>query len=140
MAHENWLVIGRGFAGWHAAKHNVSSSGGDLLPTTFWTGKVCPGYLAEAAEGALVYDAAHLEADDEQARAFTHHVYNGPMVAPELPPGTVRPLWQATRPYVKGEDCGSLGSVSVDIYADLLRAIPGMKVGFVRKGEVIWES
>ena len=57
MANKEWHVIGRGFNGWHAKGVNVSSSGGDIVPRTFWTGERMTPYTEEAVEGALVYDA-----------------------------------------------------------------------------------
>lgn len=41
-----WHVIGRGWNGWHAEGVNVSGTGGDLC-----------GYVAQAFDGATVYDA-----------------------------------------------------------------------------------
>lgn len=149
---KRWAVIGRGFNGWHATGVDVSSSGGDLNPYTYWTGAAVPGYLAEAIEGALVYDAS--EADSV---AFTRHVMNGPMVNPALAPNEVDRFTKADRdralqmaPALGGgfktlavlaqsEKFTGLDRVGVGVYEGLLRKIPGVKIGKVVKGKVEWE-
>lgn len=68
-----WQVIGRGFNGWHATGDGISSSGGELMPYDYWTGAKVAGYLAEAKEGALVYDAR-----DAEPEAFITLVMRGP--------------------------------------------------------------
>jgi len=151
-----WHVVGRGFAGsWHAEEINVSSSGGSLTPYTYWTGEKCTGYLAEAIEGALVYDAEHLERDEVASKAFIHLVISGPIVKPSLPPDEVDSfsasdkkcalemspaLGGAFKTYALLAQCegfGGLDCVGVGVYEGLLRRIPGIKIGHVHNGEII---
>lgn len=146
-----WHVIGRGFNGWHATGIDVSGSGGNLEPYTY-SGKPVPGYLAEAVEGALVYDA------EAAGDAFVRHVMNGPMVSPKLPADGVERFSQKDRetalmmaPALGGgyqtlavmaqsESYSGLDRVGVGVFAGLLRQIPGVKVGKVVKGAVVWEG
>lgn len=153
-----WHVIGRGFAGWHATGKNVSSSGGDAYDRAYTRadGSVDErkGYLSEAYAGCLVYDAS--EAD---AAAYTRHVISGPMVDPSLKPYEVerftsrdRENARAMLPALGGgfralatlavtdAAFGGLDKVGVKVFAALLRSIPGVKVGWVRKGTVVWEK
>jgi hypothetical protein len=139
---ENWLKIGRGFAGWHANKDCCSSSGGSL-----------EGYIEEAAEGCLVYDA-----EGTDFNTFAKLVISGPMVKFTLPAGQVERFSDEDRAAARrmlpglsgGFDtvatlaqsityCG-LDYVALDVYEALLRAVPGMKVGHVVKGKIVWES
>jgi hypothetical protein len=135
-------VIGRGKAGWHAAAHNVSSSGGTL-----------DGYLAQAAEGALVYDADGADYD-----AFSDLVISGPMVDPGLAPGTVRRFtdgetaqamcgpgglegaFKSLAMAAQSPTYSGLDSVACDVYATLLATVPGVKIGYVRAGAVVWRE
>ncbi len=88
-----YTVIGRGKAGWHAARPGCSSSGG-TLDTISGTRSVYPsgvygepvqepwsrpGYLADAAEGCHVYDASQADYS-----AFASFVCSGPMLSCEL--------------------------------------------------------
>lgn len=150
MAPNEWYVIGRGLAGWHALGLKVSSSGGDLDDRPWWAGGIQAGYLSGAVEGCLVYDAA--EADRE---AFTHLVLSGPMCDPELAPGTVNRFTDQTTaarmaPWLGGAfqqiaaaaqdpEYGGLDYVAVDVYRTLLAKVPGIKLGTVRAGVVVWE-
>lgn len=63
-----FAIIGRGFAGWHAAgvqgENSVSVSGAELRDTPWPHGGVKRGLLNDAPAGTPVYDAAHLEAMD----------------------------------------------------------------------------
>jgi hypothetical protein len=138
-----WSVIGRGKAGWHAKaadEYSTSSSGGDLK-----------GYLADAADGALVYDA-----DEAEYGAYVDLVFAGPMCDPNLGEYECRRFGAQDRetlarmsPGLGGgflavaalEKVGlcSLDYVGVGAYRDLLRAVPGVKVGSVKAGEVCWE-
>jgi len=147
-----WYVIGRGLAGWHASGINVSSTGGDLEPRAWWAGGMTTGYLAEAVDGCLIYDAS--EAD---ARAFTAFILSGPMVDPKLQPGEIArftdqaaaarmaPLMSggfktlATRA-ATDRDFHGLDSVSVSVYRGLLAAVPGMKLGTVQGGVIVWDE
>ena len=158
MAGKNeWHVVGRGFAGWHAAGVNVSSSGGNLDPYTYWTGEKCKGYRQEAVEGALVYDAEHLESDRKSASAFIKLILSGPMVSPDLPPDGVDRFSNADRksalrmlPGLSGgydtlailaqdETFTGLDKVGVKVFEGLLRQVPGIKIGHIQNGEVTWE-
>lgn len=148
-----WDVIGRGFNGWHAAGDGVSSSGGSLDGHTYWTGAKVAGYLAEAKDGALVYDAENAEPS-----AFIALVVNGPMVQPTLPPEAVSAFDQKGReslahmaPGLGGgyktlalaaqdDKFTGLDSVGVAVYERLLRKVPGVKIGKVSNGAVIWEA
>lgn len=126
-----WKIIGRGFMGWHAANEECRSSGGYLFPYEFY-GKPCKGYLAEAAEGCFIYDASHLEptrAGDE----FELWILSGPMAEPKLPQGTV------SKAYDNGNDFCPFDLVAVDVWAaELVKRVPGVKHGTVRKGEIVW--
>ena len=154
---KEWLIIGRGFAGWHAKSVDCSSSGGDLLPYTFWTGEKCAGYLAGALEGCLVYDAADMERTPEGRAAFTQFVCSGPMVDLSLAPDGVSRFGKEDReaaarmlPGLSGgyatlaaiaiadETYSGLDSVGIGVYESLLRKLPGMRVGHVREGVIVW--
>lgn len=139
---KRWLEIGRGHAGWHAAYHHCSSNGGTL-----------EGYLEEACEGCLVHDAQNADTDK-----FVKHVISGPMIGFNLEPGTVDRFTLDDRkaalrmlPGLSGgfdtlaviaqsPTYGGLDRVAIDIYENLLREIPGMKIGHVHDGKVIWEN
>jgi hypothetical protein len=137
-----WQIIGRGWNGWHAAAKNVTSSGGTL-----------EDYLAKAAEGALVYDGSEADRD-----AFAALVISGPMVAPELAPGTVRRFgdretaarmagpggltgaFKTLALAAQDPSYGGLDYVAPDVYVTLLRRVPGMRLGTAQAGAVVWES
>lgn len=139
---ENWLKIGRGFAGWHANKDCCSSSGGTLEV-----------YLEEAAEGCLVYDA-----EGTDFSVFAELVISGPLVKYTLPPGAVERFSDedraAARRMLPGLSGGfdtiatlaqsltytGLDYVALDVYEALLRGIPNIKIGHVRNGQVIWDN
>jgi len=153
MTTTKWAVIGRGFNGWHAKGDGVSSSGGTLDGHTYWTGAKVAGYAAEAVEGALVYDAENAEPN-----AFVSLVMNGPMVNPAIPPDAVHAFDQRGReslarmaPALGGgyktlaiaaqdDKFTGLDSVGVAVYERLLRKVPGVKIGKVSNGAVIWEA
>lgn len=135
-----YKVIGRGKVGWHAQSESCSSSGG-----TF------DGYVSKAEEGALVYDA-----EDADYGAFVKMTIAGPMLKLSLAAGQVQKFGELEReamvrmaPGLGGSAltiaamavCGltSLDFVALDIYEGLLRNVPGMKVGHVRDGRVVWE-
>jgi hypothetical protein len=151
MRETRWHVIGRGFAGWHAAGVNVTSSGGDLDPRPWHAGGMTRGYLQDAIDGALVYDAAGADPD-----AFIDFVYSGPMVNPALDPAEVDTFSDrytagrmaphldgafstiatlATAPTYRGLD-----SVGVAVYRSLLEQVPGVKIGTVRNGAIVWDN
>jgi hypothetical protein len=84
-----------------------------------------PSYVDEAIEGCLVYDALHLEDDDVASRAFIKLVVSGPMVdlgrtEDELPLTAMS--WCTAKTFEKN-----------------LRQIPGIKIGFVKQGVIVWE-
>ena len=146
-----WYVIGRGKAGWHATGKNVSSSGGQLNPYTYCSGASCPGYLAGAVEGCLVYDA-----QDADTAAFVRHVLSGPMVDPTLGDYEDDKFTDADRkaldrmmPGLEGgfktiaalaqsPTYGGMDKVGVGIYEALLAKIPGIKIGRVKNGVIEW--
>ena len=148
-------LIGRGFAGWHATGvengNEVRSSGGNIDPYKYWAGQDCLGYRQEAIEGALVYDAAHLESDPVASKAFTHLVFAGPMFSPSLRPNEIVHFSIGAKRVdivyddrditfgFEGAMVGSLDSVGVDIFKKLLKQVPGIKLGKIVKQEVIWE-
>jgi hypothetical protein len=143
---KKYYVVGRGLAGWHAKGINVSSSGGDLDNGVYWTGEPTIGYRHEAVDGALIYDA--IDADPD---AFTRFIISGPMVDPKLPAGGVdRGTLAAMVPGLEAflglgvaaldPAYSGLDNVAVDVYRELLRAIPGIKLGTITGGVVVWES
>ena len=136
MAGKNeWFVIGRGFAGWHAKGVNVRSSGGDIVPRTYWTGARMASYLEDAVDGALVYDAEALEGTDAES-AFTRQVVSGPMCDPSLPPDGVLRYCEPT----DGKEFTSFDMVGVAVFERVLRQIKGIKIGHVRDGAIEWEA
>lgn len=154
-ARKRWKVIGRGFNGWHATGCGVSSSGGDLEPRDWWAGGKTKGYLEEAYAGCLVYDASKADAD-----SFIRLVMNGPIVNPLLKPSAVRrfseldnlntmlpglgggfkSIAQANIAGANFEGYSSLDYVGVGVFERLLRKVPGVRIGKVRKGKVVWED
>jgi hypothetical protein len=152
-----YRLIGRGFGGWHASGvshgNKVSSRGGALLPEAWWAGGHTKGYLQEAAEGCLVYDAS--EADEA---VFAALVIGGPMCDPTLEPFEVdgfsdkdRATAQAMMPGLEGgyktlalvaqsRTYSGLDCVGVGIYEGLLRKVPGIKIGHVKQGAIEWDE
>jgi hypothetical protein len=152
-----YRLIGRGLGGWHASGvshgNKVSSSGGSLLPESWWAGGMTTGYLQQAAEGCLVYDAS--TADEV---AFVSVVLKGPMCDPTLKPFEVdcfsdkdRAAAEAMMPGLGGgykalamlaqsQTYGGLDCVGVGIYEGLLRKVPGMKIGHVKQGAIEWDE
>lgn len=121
---ENYTVIGRGKAGWHARVANISSSGGSLEK-----------YASEAAENCLVYDADSVDYD-----TFWDIVVNGPMADTNLPEKTVKKFIEnETRLVTDQEQFRAFDSVSLDVYETILRQLPGMRIGRVNHGQVTWE-
>ena len=155
-----WHIIGRGWAGWHAKGINVSSSGGDIVPrwrSEHRTAAMMASYCQEAVEGALVYDASGCEATPEGREAFIRQVCNGPMCDPSLPPDGIKRFSQELRESARSmmpglggafkalagaaqeEDFTGLDYVGLAVYENILRAIPGIKIGHVYHGEILWE-
>lgn len=140
-----WHKIGRGLVGWNAQGVACSSSGGTL-----------EGYLLAAVDGALVYDAAKLK--PAGVAAFIHLVTSGPLADPKLGLGEVNKFSKENRKSLarmepllggelktlaklaKNEEYGGLDSVGLGVYKDLLRKVPGMKIGHVLNGKVVWEQ
>lgn len=144
-------VVGRGMAGWHAKGINVSSSGGDLDNGMYWTGEPTIGYRHKAIDGALVYDAK-----DADPAAFARLIISGPMVDPALPPDGVSRFadhetaarmapvlsgaFQTIALAASSPGYSGLDTVGVSVYRELLRAVPGIKIGTIRTGGTIdWE-
>ena len=137
-----WTLIKRGKAGWCASRPNCSSSGGSLEDYTYWTGQPCKGYLSEADEGCIVYDAS--EADDAE---FIRLVVSGPGLKMEL--GDRVQAAAAMRPGLEGAfgtlaDAALAGLTSLDyvgwpVYRKLLEQVGGVRFGRVENGKVVWE-
>lgn len=152
---KKYHVIGRGFSMWHAVGVNVRSSGGDLDPYTYWTGEKCAGYRQTAVEGALVYDAHHLERDSAEAGAFIALVVTGPTVDPALRPNEVKRFsdrdtlammapglgggYATLAKLAKDPNYAGLDSVGVAVFEGLLSKIPGIKIGHVHNEQVVWD-
>jgi hypothetical protein len=135
-----WKCIGRGFAGWHASAVDCSSSGGTL-----------EGYLEKAEENALVYDA-----EESDSEAFINHVMRGPILCHRLSPDEDDKFTDADRkaaarimPALGGgfktlaalsqsKSYSGLDKVGIGIYERLLLQIPGIKIGRVVTGRVVW--
>lgn len=132
-----YKLIGRGFAGWHAT--GTSIVGGKACRTdSSGGGWELERYLETAEDGALVYDAAHLEADPATYAAYVTHVVKGPMANPELPAGHIQGVISPAKKW-QGEKIRSLDTVALDIFERLLRELPGdVKIGRVKDGKVNW--
>ncbi len=162
---DNWLVIGRGKAGWHAASARCSSSGGTLEDISYPPREYVnsqpyfkAGYLAEASEGCHVYDA--VGADD---CAFASFIIGGPILKPELgddgedcftkadaeTAARMLPALEGGFEHIAargiaevaaGRKYGSLDRVGWNIWRrECKRRVPGVRFGVVRNHEVIWE-
>ena len=122
---ENYVVIGRGKAGWHARVANISSSGGSLEK-----------YVSEAADNCLVYDADLVDYD-----MFWNAVVKGPMVDLSLSQNTVDKFVEnIKREPLADENYRSFDKVSVDVFEKLLRQLPGIRLGRVVNKKVVWET
>jgi hypothetical protein len=141
MFSTDWDLVGRGFNGWHASTEDDSSVGCSF-----------DVYLAQAKEGALIFDAA-----DADRECFVRFIMRGPMCSPGLLPGTTEKFSEnysesAERmlPGLSGGFEGTvsralndktyrgLDRVSLDIYENLLMTVPGMRVGHKRADKVEW--
>ena len=139
---EQYKIIGKGKRGWHAQSAGCSSDGGTLEK-----------YAKEAAENCLVYDAK-----DVEYSLFAQFICHGPMVGVDLPENTVdrftaqdREAAKRMLPGLSGgfetlakvaiehESYCGLDKVSLDVYEKMLRKLPGMRIGHVIDGAVIWE-
>lgn len=147
-------LIGRGMNGWHTA--NVGepqpTPGGNVYRSTgSSSGGSLQDYLREAPEGTPVYDASECD-----YATFSHWVIAGPMVDVRLSAGETSRVDKRTMSGMMGEGglqgafatvaslslagFNSLDYVSVDIYLALLKdRCPGVKVGKVVKGEIVWD-
>jgi hypothetical protein len=76
---EKYLIIGRGKAGWHAQSKACRSSGGTLHSQTYDNGQIRAGYVDNAEDGCIVYDAE--KAPDG---AYIDLVVCGPMLTAGL--------------------------------------------------------
>ena len=139
MMRTEWSVIGRGKAGWHANAGNVTSSGGSLLPEFGRS-----GYLAEAADGALVYDA-----EDAPYEVFARAVVSGPMVNPTIGAWecdhaitricvAIAPVEAITVDELRAQNIRSLDYIGIGLFEALLRSIHNIRIGHVSAGKVIW--
>lgn len=157
-----WTAIGRGKAGWHAARPDGTSSSGGTLEAISGDGWSRAGYLADAAEGAHVWDAEGAPYD-----AFVRLVMAGPMLNVSLPdfavdwfsaqdaeaarrmmgPGglsggfdvfAAQAIAETEQPAPRKP--GSLDRVGWSVYRGLLEALGGVRFGTVRGGKVVWES
>jgi hypothetical protein len=136
-----WEIIGRGFNGWHAKYADCSSSGGNLLPYTYWTGKKRNGYLREAKDGAFVYDASHLTGKDSSS--FINWVLNGPIVAVEMPHNTINRFnnWPKKTEVYDGGEIKGFDYISKDLWiSELIKRVPNIKYGFVVNGDIVWAT
>jgi hypothetical protein len=126
-----WHIIGRGLVGWHAEGVNVSSSGGDIEPRTWWAdGHTIAPYQAAAIDGAPIYDASGADVD-----AFSRFVIAGPMVAPELTPDGWNKFGH------DGAEPRALDRVGVQRFIALLRErVPGVRFGRVVEGAIVWDE
>jgi len=132
-----WLVIGKGWASWHAETFGCRSTGGSLKE-----------YLKEAEENAFIYDAS------ETGEEFAKFTISGPMLDLSLSAGMVKPFGDIKAlefmlPALGGEfktiaqlnraGLSSLDYVAFDVWERLLRQVPNVKFGRVINGEVKWE-
>lgn len=140
MNSENWQVVHRGKVGWCAdagrseryAHH--ASSGGDLAT-----------YAEQAVYGALLYDAE--QADYE---AYAALVVTGPMLNLDLPARTFQPFFhdpeqlpdgiEINLKSLRAFEVGPLAYVSLDIYVELLRNVPGVRFGKIVHGKPVWDD
>jgi len=121
---ENYAIIGRGKAGWHAQLKNISSSGGSLEK-----------YISEAIENCLVYDADSVDYD-----IFWDSVVKGPMLDLNLSPNTVHKFIEnVVRAPQSDENYNGFDKVGIEAFEKLLRKLPGIKMGRVNNGQVVWE-
>lgn len=158
-------IIGRGWNGWHAHGAGFTLTGGTLLPQPWWTGaeiaagftdRRTVGYLENAPDGTLVYDA-----EDADPESFTRHVIDGPILDCSLGPwsynkfipsslGGRRMIIDLLTPDLKGRptfysmslrvlnmEWNAYDYVGVGIFECLLRKVNGIRMGRVRRGEVM---
>jgi hypothetical protein len=117
------------------------------------------GYLAEADDGCIVYDAS-----EANSASFIEWVISGPMLDPALKPGTDNKFTKkdlkalarmapgleggfrtagalAAAGALDGKKYGSGDFVALDIWmVHFKKAVPDVKWGKVIKGQVVWEA
>lgn len=145
-----YKLIGKGQSGWHAAG---ISRWGTVSTSSYNTGEdQLLEFAKKAEEGALVYDAS------EAGPQFVTVVLRGPMFDPKLPPDGVNRFSQKDReamarmmPGLGGgfktvakaameEGYCGLDQVGVNVFESILRTVPGVRIGHVREGVVVWEE
>ena len=124
-------IVSRGFCGWAFKGSNEAVSG-------CYSDAQLEAYLPYA-EGAFCYDAKHLEHTDK-ADAFISFVYSGPIPCQELPDNTMLNLFDTVPSPYNAENCNGLTKVSLDIFENLVKKIPGIKTGIVKDGKIVWDS
>lgn len=151
MYQTKWACIHRGKNGWAAESFDGSTSSGGLLEDRVYSdGEKRLGYLSNAIDGAVVYDA-----ENADYAAFAALVVAGPILKmclygvrkfdretgarmlPALEDGfhSVTQLALAQPP----EQLGSLDYCDWATYRKLLEKIAGVRFGVVRGGQVVWE-
>ncbi len=143
-------LIGKGRNGWHASGvgqwGTVSCSSYDTREEQLLK------FAAQAEDGALVYDASKAGAE------FEVMVLSGPMFDPKLPPDGVdrftkddRAAMARMMPGLGGgfKDLAKAGmretfcgfdKVGSKIYEEILSAVPGVRIGHVHGGQVVWKE
>ena len=148
------VLIGRGMAGWHADSVGETPPEGERYTSTgSSSGGTLETYLKEAPAGTPIYDASECDFD-----TFAHFVMKGPMVRGTLGKGEVSRFTKEDKECLLGmlpglsggfdtlavlalNDLSSLDYVSVDVYLQLLQEkCPGVKVGKVYGGQVVWDQ
>ena len=134
-----WRVIGKGKSGWHAGgavKIYNSTSRTDTSSASYDTSEAqLNKYVGEAENGALVYDAS-----ESDMNALIDHVFKGPMLRADLPPGTVLKMMDKDPVQASSTKAGPLDYVSLDIFEANLRKIQGIRFGRVVSGHLEWET
>ncbi len=143
-------LIGKGRGGWHAS--GISPYGTVSCSSYDTREEQLLKFVRDAEEGALVYDAS------EAGPEFEVMVVSGPMFCPKLPPDGVNPFSKGDReamtrmmPGLGGgfktvakaamrETYCGLDQVGSAVYERILRCVPGVRVGRVREGRVVWSE
>lgn len=143
-------LIGKGRSGWHAS--GISQYGTVSCSSYDTREEQLNKFVADAEDGALVYDAS------KAGPEFETMVISGPMFDPKLPPDGVNRFTKDDRatmfrmiPGLGGafKDiakagmseayCG-LDMVGSKIYEELLSVVPGVRIGHVQDGKVVWKE
>jgi hypothetical protein len=143
-------LIGKGRGGWHAS--GVSQWGTVSCSSYDTREEQLLKFAAQAEDGALVYDAS------KAGPEFEIMVVSGPMFDPRLPPDGVDRFTKGDRsvmirmmPGFEGgfkdlaeaalsETYCGFDKVGSGIYESIISAIPGVRVGHVREGKVVWKE